>query len=380
MKIAYVSNYKNLDVLNWSGLDFFISKSLEKQETKVSHIFTANHKEDLSTILKAIVYRKVLGKDYDHRRAPLFAKGISNFVKANLSADTEVVFSPSTIPIALLDTNKPKVFYTDATFAAMFDFYDEYSNFCLETVKGGNYLEQQALETSHLAIFSSEWAAKTAIELYNVKPEKVKVVPFGANVEHRISFSSMKDIIRSRSRRECNLLFIGVDWKRKRAELAINVAAQLNALGLRTTLHIIGLQNIPSNFPLPPFVVNHGFISKLTYKGRDRINNLFALSHFLIVPSKAETFGVSYCEANSFGVPAIATNVGGIPSIIKDNVNGKMFPLSATDKDYAEYILSVFEDKDKYTEFAYSSYREYASRLNWDVASKSIFNLIKEIM
>lgn len=98
------------------------------------------------------------------------------------TANVDVVFSPGTIPIAHLKTNYPIVFWADATFAGMIDFYPSFSNLCSRSIRDGNRMEQAALSKCSLAIYSSEWAAKTALDNYDVNPQKVKVVPFGANI------------------------------------------------------------------------------------------------------------------------------------------------------------------------------------------------------
>ena len=65
------------------------------------------------------------------------------------------------------------------------------SKVCSHKLSYGNELEQSALSRCTLAIFSSEWAANTAVQNYDVHPDKVRVVPFGANLDCN---RSLKDI------------------------------------------------------------------------------------------------------------------------------------------------------------------------------------------
>jgi glycosyltransferase involved in cell wall biosynthesis len=277
-----------------------------------------------------------------------------------------------------LKTKKPKVFYTDATFAGMLGFYDSFSNLCGETIKHGNYLEQKALESSNLAIYSSEWAAKTAIDNYYVNPNKIKVVPFGANIDCNRKIDDIKNIIDNRSANNLNLLFLGVDWYRKGGDFAVKISKELNNLGLKTTLHIAGIRKLPFD-NLPDYIVNHGFISKSSEEGKNKINDLFSKSHFLLVPSIAEAYGLVFCEANSFGLPSLSTNVGGIPTIIKDDINGKKFSINSDVSEWCNYISNSFIDKEKYNSMCMSSFGEYENRLNWSVAGKTIIKLLNEI-
>ena len=130
------------------------------------------------------------------------------------------------------------------TFVILIGFYDDYSKLSAETIRDGNRLEQKALDSAALAIYSSDWAAQTAINNYKVDATKVRVVPFGANIECDRSLNDIKSIVSSRSKGECNLLFLGVDWKRKGGDLAVKIAEELNKQGLKTKLHVAGIKKI----------------------------------------------------------------------------------------------------------------------------------------
>jgi glycosyltransferase involved in cell wall biosynthesis len=374
MNIAYVSTYNARDVQHWSGTGYYIAKALQDQNNEIEYTGELTIRSKRWLKIKELFYR-ARGCRYLRDREPGVARSYGAQVGKRISAGADVIVSPGTIPIAYLTTKKPKVFYTDATFAGILDFYPAFSNLCPETIKYGNEIEQAALSSCSLAIYSSDWAAQSAISNYEIDVQKVKVVPFGANIECNRTYSDVEDMIRNRSRSTCRLLFLGVDWERKGGELAVNIMKTLNAAGLKTELHVAGLRSSPFS-EWPEHVINHGFISKSSPEGRARIDRLIADSHFLVLPTKAESFGIVFCEANSFGVPNIATLVGGVPTIVKDNVNGMLFPLSAAATDYAGYIYDLFSDYGKYMELALSSFNEYQSRLNWNVTGKRINELI----
>ena len=377
MNIDYVTTYDAADVHKWSGSGFFIAKALEAQAAELRYLGSLEEKPSLFLNLKSAIYR--LGKkrflsEREFSVASLYAKKLSGLIRA----DTDVIFSPGTLPIALLKSSKPKVFYTDATFAGMLGFYDDFSGLARETIEHGNYLEQKALDSSRLAIYASDWAARTAIEHYKADPGKIKVVPFGANIVCNRDLEAIRAIVSNRSVKECHLLFMGVDWHRKRGAFAIEVARILNKLGLKTILHVVGIRHLAAD-GLPDFVVDHGFLSKATRSGREKIDHLMAACHYLLLPTKAECFGLVFCEAGSFGLPCIATNVGGIATIIEEDINGKTFSLSTPALDYANYIFSSFRDRTRYEELACSSFDRYEKKLNWQVAGKTIMQLLKDL-
>ena len=156
-----------------------------------------------------------------------------------------------------------------------------------------------------------------------------------------------------------------------------NLVSEVKTIGA----NLDDVQNIEhtkiSDFP--NFVINHGFINKSTTEGKEKIDKIIANSHFLIHPTRAEAYGLALCEANSFGVPCLTTNIGGIPTIIKNGLNGQLFSLKDTAQNYVDYVLKTFNDFNDYKQLALSSFNEYESRLNWNVAGKSIVNLLKQL-
>lgn len=378
MKISYITTYDAEDIHNWSGLGFNIAQALKKHDNHIDYIGNLIIQSNLILRLKSIVYNRFIKSNFLIEREPSVAGQLAKQIKARVKNDTDVLFAPGSIPISLVESNKPKVFYTDATFAGMLGFYDSYSSLCQETIRHGNYLEQAALDSASLAIYSSDWAAQTAVKNYKVNPEKIKVIPFGANLNHSKSYAEVKSIISSRSSTECHLLFLGVDWKRKGGELALKIARNLNDTGIKTTLHVAGIKSFPYE-PVPEHVINHGYISKSTQSGMEKIEHLLSVCHFLVLPTLADCTPVVYSEANSFGLPCISTNVGGIPTIIRNDVNGRTFSTNDSEQAYSKYISSLFCDKTRYDDLCCSSYNEYQTRLNWDVTGASITKLLHEI-
>lgn len=377
MNIAYVTTYNALDIQNWSGLGYMIADALKKENHELNFIGNLRAKPGPEIYLKKAYY-KLINKDFDFGRHPSSARQYARQITAKLNSDTDIIFSPGSIPVSLLQVNKPKVIYTDATFAGMVGFYKYLSNLSEESIRYGHFLERSALESCSLAIYSSDWAAQTAIEYYGVDPGKVKVVPFGSNMEDVNSYENMKDMISQRSRSECHLLFLAVDWARKGGDMAIKIATELQAMGVKATLHIVGINELPPSAQLP-FVKSYGYVSKNDQKGKKLIEHLLSESHFLLLPTTADCTPVAFSEANSFGLPCITTNVGGISTIIKNGMNGQMFDLKENEMAYAEYIAGVFCKPDLYTELALSSFNEYQTRLNWRVAGRSISKLLMEI-
>jgi glycosyltransferase involved in cell wall biosynthesis len=374
MKIGYVTTYDSSDIHNWSGAGFYIRRALMNSGFQTVPVRNLRESHGRVTRAKKYFYGKFLSKNYFKDREPGLLKSYAAQVERKLSAiDYDAVFSPGTVPIAYLRIKKPVFFWADATFAGMTGFYPGYDNLCRETIRNGNRMEQLALSNCRLAIYASEWAAKTAIENYEVDPAKVKVVPLGANIECSRNTADIKRIVSGRTLETCKLLFIGVDWFRKGGDVCVKVAELLNRRGIKTELHIAGCQP-PGN--LPDFVKLHGFVSKTTKAGRNLLDRLFRESHFFFMPSKAECYGLVYAEASSFGLPSLAADVGGVSTVVRDGKNGRLFKLEDEPEKYAEYIHQLISSREAYEQLSLSSFQEYTERLNWTVAGKRVRDLI----
>jgi glycosyltransferase involved in cell wall biosynthesis len=375
INVAYVTIYGSSDIRAWSGTGYHILHALQTAGLQTRSIENLRDPYGLLTKAKKAVYMG-LAKAYLRDREPLSLKAYASQVRKGLaSMACDVALSPSTLPIAYLRTDKPIVFWTDATFAGMLDFYPSFSNLCGETVRNGHRVEQMALSVSRLAIYSSEWAARTAIQHYDVDPNKVKVVPFGANIDCHRDPVDIRRLADDKELDRCKLLFVGVEWLRKGGDIALAVAQALNRRGLRTELHVVGCR--PPH-GVPSFVKLHGYVSKKTETGRAMLDRLFRESHFLIVPSRAECCAVVYAEASSFGLPSLASDVGGNATAVRDGRNGRAFALDADPERYADYVMESMSSRQAYTAMALSSFEEYSSRLNWSSAGRAVRKLIAE--
>lgn len=377
MKVAYVTEYDAHDVRQWSGTGYFIAESLKKHNIALNYVGPLQDKLTYKLVRKTKrFYYSLLGQKYMKDPEPYILKGFASEITRKLKdSKADFVLSATTNPVAYLDCELPIVFWADATFENLIDFYPSYSNLCPETVNNWHRMESFALEKASLAIYSSDWAAQTAIDYYGADKSKVKVVPLGANLQHGYSAEKVKSKIYARPSNKCKLLFLGVDWYRKGGDIALRVTERLRAMGLDAELNIVGCDPVLEG-ELPDFVSLLGYISKSSEEGKKKISELIAESHFLIVPSRAECYGVVFCEANSLGVPSIATDVGGIPTIIKDNVNGMKFPISAAIEQYCNYILHLFDDYSRYQALALSSLKEYETRLNWGTSAMELSRLM----
>lgn len=384
MKIACVTSYDATSVRGYGVRGYYMIQALKNEVELVEYIGPlTNSKISLLSTAKLHFYYKLFKRSYAYGRDSFVVKEYAKLISKKLSSiDTDIVFSPlspASQPIAYLDCNQPIVIWTDTTLAAALNFYPDLDNLCKENIRDGIANERCALSRCSLAIYSSEWAAQTAIDNYQIHPSKVKVVPFGANIDSKKELEDIKIIIESRPSNKCKLLFVGEGWYRKGGDIAFQVAEELNKAGLDTELTVVGCE-LPLDYqPLPSFVKCLGYISKSTKDGSEQIDKLLCESHFLILPTRADCTPFVIPEANSCGVPCITTNVGGIPTSVRNNMNGQTFSTDAEIREYCNYISDLFSNYNHYKELALSAFNEYQNRLNWKVNVQIVKKLMMEL-
>ena len=381
MRIAFLaSEYYDPDTpRSWSGLPFFMRQAIEStgiETVTLSPVDTHQTARWVRFLYWRLIRRRRYLKNCDHS---LLKDHARQYERGLAGIEVDAVFSPSTWPLAYLETDLPMVFWTDACFAGVLDFYHSFTGIAPPSIIAGHAIEQLALSRCSRAIYSTDWAAETTQRYYLIPENKVSVVPFGGNVLEPPTLAEAREMVLQRPATPCRLLLVGVDWMRKGVDIAVDTVKALAAAGLDCRLTIVGCAP-PAGRSLPACVDVVPFIGKITAEDRLRLNELYARSHFFIMPTRAEAFGIVFAEASTFGVPCLATAVGGLPSVIRNGVNGQLFPLEATGEDYADWILNQLANPARYRELAMRAAEHAATHLNWKVAAQRIGSILHEVV
>lgn len=376
MRIAYATTFDARDVHNWSGTPYHMSHALADTGMEVDYIGSLKRKLPAQFKVKQLVSKFLSNQ----RESPRFnchaAKHYSAQVAEKLkNSVAQAVIAPLINPIAYLECKQPIILWTDAVYASLLGFYPPFAYHSASSVQQGNAITAACLARCRLAIFSSEWAASNALQLYGVSREKVKVVPYGANILSYPPRADIQSLIQRRDTKKIKLLFLAKSWERKGGDIVLAVANALHEAGYPIELKIVGIT--PKLMHKPPYIHLLGYISKQTAEGKESIFKLLSESHFLFLPSRADACPMVFAEANAHGLPCLTTYVGGIATAVKDGINGMTFGLDEPVTAYCDYIVNTVYNRDRYEALALSAHNEYESRLNWKVATQQVNNLIR---
>lgn len=271
-----------------------------------------------------------------------------------------------------LESKWPLVHVTDGYFATIVDYYEKYRYFSNDVKRAGFEDYQRFIDQASLSLFASDWARDSALSLYRMDPARVRVVPFGANLD--------ADPGRRERRRGATLklLFVGYDWQRKGGDLVLAAWKCLRAALPDCELHIVGCQ--PASAAGLAGVHVYGRIDKAKPDDFARLTHLFDSASLFFMPSRAEAFGMVFCEAAAYGLPVIATATGGVPTVVRDGETGVLLPLAAGPEAYAERILALWNDPARYEAMAAAARARYETTLNWNAWGAALERAIETVV
>ncbi|PYP81042.1 MAG: hypothetical protein DMD35_03130 [Gemmatimonadetes bacterium] len=369
MKLALVSLNDSTDVLQWSGVNYHMARALERAGATLVRVGPLAHPWTRAMRLRRRWYG-LWRHEYLASLEPSALDAFGAQARAAIPGDVDAVVAVTTMIAASLDgLRAPVISWDDSSPAALLDHSPELERLAARSARDAMTMGRRAAQNVQLAMYASEWAASSARTAFALPLDRVAVVPFGANLERLPSGDDVRRAIAARSRTRCRMLWVGVDWERKRGDLVVEIAQRIEAHGIPVDLTVVGSRPTGDR-ELPEWVQVEGFLSKRTAAGAARLAELYARSHFIVMPSNAETYGLVYAEAAAFGVPSVATRTGGVPTVVVDGETGILDDPDATAESYAGRILALMKDRPRYEAMARAAATRSAAMLNWDVAGR----------
>lgn len=266
--MAFVSIHDAKSVHANSGTVYNISQGMLRHGVDIDFIGPMHPQINIFNLYHYAINKYVLRYNDFPQRDPGFLRHCARQVERKLSSlDVDVVFGSGTLPLSYLNTDIPIIFWTDCTFANLLNYYPKYCDLSARSIRNGHAADRAMYERCDRALFTSPWAADSAIREYGLSPDKAAIVPRGANVPGAKDSAEAHALIQSRARDRCVLLFVGYDWERKGGTIAAETARIMNELGTPTELRVIGCR--PQRlFRKYDFISYLGRISKSTRAGK----------------------------------------------------------------------------------------------------------------
>ncbi len=366
-RIAYLSVNDPLDRRSWSGTAYYIGQTLQRNIGEVDFLGPVKFPKWLDRMLRGVakLNRILFKEEYYTKYSLLQSWYASRWLKKKMKGRKyDFIASPASSPVlGMFRSDLPIIHFHDATFHLLRNYYKEFEKASRFTKWEGEYLERKALEKSAFVIYSSDWAAESAIKDYHLPADRISIMPLGANMDTVPPGGA--HIFEKEKNPRLTLLYLAVEWERKGGSIAFDTLIFLReSCGIDAKLIVCGVVP-PSSFSHPAMEVIP-FLNKNKPEDHERFIALLSSVHFLILPTRADCSLLVACESNAYGVPAITTRTGGVPNIVKDGVNGYCLSPGAGGPQYGRLIAEIFEDKARFRDLIASSRKRYEDELNWD--------------
>lgn len=353
MRVAYISLQTPYLRSSWSGIPWYSLQEIQRR-------FPDTHVIDTPRADRLVdKFAKLERFGVNVRRSPPVTSYYAWRINAALERiRPDVVIAISAAhKLAWIDRRWPIVYAADALYMSVMTYYEKYADTGRGMLLAGERVQRAFLERADRVLMASQWGADSARQHYGLLPDCVSVAPMGANLDSDPGFvpPSMDTPL--------TLLFVGYTWERKGGPLVLETWRELRARGVAARLHIVGVE--PEEARGLEGVELHGRIDKSDPVQYAKIDGLYRQSHFFFMPGRQEAYGIVYCEAAAFGRPVVAAETGGIPTIVLDGETGLVLPMDAGPALFADRILALWQDRNRYAATCVAARNRFETVLNW---------------
>lgn len=373
-RILFLSSFDPTDQRKLSGVSYSMYHWIKNDFEAVEVLGPVRTRGFLKSLVGKILRMLPVRYNLDHSyfMAWLYAKA---FKKLITTSNWDAIFAPrASTETALLHTNIPIIYYTDTTFKGLYNYYEWFSGFTKLSVWEGNRIEKLALRNASACVFSSNWAADSARDDYQINPSKIFLIPWGPNLN---AIPMREEVLAPKDGHVCKLLFLGVEWSRKGGEITFNAFKILKDKGYKVSLTVCGCTPPPAFKDEDMHVIP--YINKNIAQEYHKFHLMMLSHHLLVLPTRAECYGLVFAEASAYGIPSITTDTGGIGAVVQNGINGYRLPLSAGADVFAQTIENVYFVEHNYRKLNLSTRNFFENELHWPNFTHKLNQVIKKI-
>lgn len=227
--------------------------------------------------------------------------------------------------------------------------------------------ERRTVTRAETCLYSSREMAERARQEYGIAAH---AVPFGLNMATPVAKRVPKPPLR-----QLELLFVTSDWVRKGGEIAVATLDRLRASGVAAHLTVVG--RLPTQYAHHPGITAVGYLNKNRPHHAAHLARLYARTHLMILPTRADCTPMVIPEAMAHGTPVLATQVGGIGSLLGGEGTGRTLPLEAGPAEWAQTICEMTKNADLYEMLSDAARDRAENHLNWDIWSNEVLSILQ---
>ena len=373
MKILYAYEYDFLDRHRQSGRPWQLRQSLlERGHQIVDLPNVLDMRPDLALVQQAAW--RLAGRIQRRDRDPARLRRAAGKLEAAFAGNgCDVVVAPSTIPVAYADPSLRTFLVLDAFFAYNVGRYDSFSRLTAKYRRDGLAADELAMGKCSGIVVPTDALAKAMVATGLIAADRVAVCPWGPNLRPSASLSD--DTLHRRFNAK-RILFVGREWRRKGLDVVLD--AMRTPLGGELRCAVLGMRAKE----VPPHLLQ-GVADRVEFLGelslaspteRSSAVTAFEQASLLMVPTRAENFGITFVEALSFALPIVTFASDGLASSLGGLECAKLLPVGSDAERFAEAAAGLLTGRESYVRLCREAERA-SSRFAWSNVAESLERL-----
>lgn len=250
----------------------------------------------------------------------------------------------------------PVVQVSDATLAAMHNFYPQFTNLHPLSLWQAEFVTNRSIRATDAFVVSSQWAIDSLVRDYAVGTHQCVLAPTGPGID-----PPEGAVQRGTANGALSALLVSTNWDRKGGDIAVEAVRRARESGTRVELTVVG--DAPTD--LPEWVNLRGRLDT------EALSREYLHADVLLELARANAAGVTLTDAAAHSLPAIAAAVGGVSSIVVDRETGVLLDVAAATNEgslahAAADALTQLSNPDLRASMGQAAHTRWKDHLNWD--------------
>lgn len=240
------------------------------------------------------------------------------------------------------------------------------------------------IQNASACIAVSDYEKQLFIDKYQIKPDKIKVIPNGVDIAFINNSVSRHDVRKKYhipENKKYVLFFGSTTDLRKGIDRAINSFSIIAKKVPDAHLIIVG-SNTDTSVAIHRMIERANLTARVTTCGyvsdKEKVA-LLRMVHVLISPTIYEAFGIVLAEAMYCEVPVVSTKCGGVPYVMKHGEHGYLVGSYQSRHAFAKYVIRLLKDEKLRRHMGRAGHRRVVRKFQWEEISQDIMDLYEHL-
>jgi glycosyltransferase involved in cell wall biosynthesis len=217
---------------------------------------------------------------------------------------------------------------------------------------------KSALKAATSITATSEYLKHRVTDSFGIDDISVSVIPFGVSIPDTAEPPPADPI---------NLCYVKNHRHVYGLDILVEAMADVVKEAPDVILNVAGEENEYTQ-KIKRTIARYGLEKNVQFVGQipnEEVISFIRRNHIMVMPSRAEAFGVAAVEAAATGRPVIASDVGGVSEVVLNDRTGLLVP-PRDPANLAEAIIKLARDANLRHKMGEQGYRFAKDRYSWD--------------